>query len=253
MRPVSGLVLATLFLFSCRSAPPPFLELSLGDPQVRQAVGALGELDAARQSLRAEARVTLEGTRGSSFARQLLLLERPGSLRLEVMGLLGQRIAVLASDGESYDLYRAETGRVETAQVHPALLLEVAGVPLPVEDLVQILMGVPPRPLDRLARAKRNEAGDLHLDFSLADGGQQRLSTDPTGRLQALLLRDAEGREQVEVQYLDPSPSEGFAQQVQLIFAAAGLAAEVTFQRWELGPTLDPGLFRLQLVSSTGG
>ena len=62
--------------------------------------------------------------RGSSFARHLLMLERPDRLRLEILGLVGQRVAVLASDGVSFDLYRAETGRVERGPVYPELLGE---------------------------------------------------------------------------------------------------------------------------------
>ena len=243
-----------LLLVGCRTPPTP--SWTPVDPAQREVAAALAGLQrvaAERHALRGQARVSLSDARGSSFARHLVVLARPARLRIEVMGLLGQRIAVLASDGRVYDLYRAETGRIEHGIVHPELLGEVAGVPLPPHELVDLLLGIPPRGLDRPDRAARAPGGSWELAWELAGGGEQRLGLDARGRLMSVSLRDGAGLEEVSVSYAERDQESGLARRVRFRFPGTGLRVEVAFGRVELDPELPPGLFRLQLVSSPGG
>ncbi len=233
--------------------PPPAQSVDPGSAEVREALTRLAALGEARRALRAEARVRLDGATGASFARHLLILERPDRLRLEILGLVGQRVAVLASDGEGYDLYRAETGRVEQGRVHAGLLAEVAGVPLAPADLIALLLGVPPRELGAPQAAERGADGRLALHFELPGGGRQHLLVDADGRLGAVRLEGQGARALVDVGYAEPDPATGFARRVSLSFTSADLQADVEFGRVELDPSLADGLFRLDLVSSPGG
>ena len=97
-----GLALA---LFGCRSAPVAWTPLAADDPRPALRVAALQALAQERHALRATGRVEAEGPAGSGFSKQLLLVERPARLRVEVIGLLEQRVLVLATDGERYELY----------------------------------------------------------------------------------------------------------------------------------------------------
>lgn len=250
------LACALLLLGGCRTAPaPPGETLAPTAPEVQAAIADLAAEVAARSSLRGSARVSLEGARGSSFARHLVVLERPARIRLEVMGLVGQRVAVLATDGERFDLFRAETGQVESGVVHPGLLGEVAGVPLSPEELVAVLLGGLPLPLVEPRTALRGADGRLALSWPARDGETLRAILDAAGRLRALRVGDASGQEHVAVAWEDYRPvgTTSFAHRVELDFASRGLRAEVDFRQIELDPELPEGLFRLELVSSPGG
>src|SRR5690606_24034801 len=89
---------------------------------------ALARAGEARRSLRAVARLAIDGPAGGGRAKQILLLERPARLRVEVLGLLDQRVAVLTTDGAEYRLYRAADRSLTGGPVHDALLWEVAGL-----------------------------------------------------------------------------------------------------------------------------
>lgn len=250
------LAVALLLLVGCRTAPLSIDEsLELDAPEVQVALAALVAQTSARHSLRGSARVSLEGARGASFARHLVLLERPARIRLEVMGLVGQRIAVLTTDGNRFDLFRAETGRVESGLVYPGLLREVAGVPLTPEELVALLLGSPPHPVAPLRTAMRGGDGRLALSWAGPAGETVHAILDAEGLLQALRLDDLAGYERVAVSYADYRPvgTGSFAHHVTLDFGSRGLRAEVDFRNVELDPELPEGLFRLQVVSSPGG
>jgi hypothetical protein len=129
-RAALALVAALLLQMGCRTLPPGAVRLALDDPRPQALLAGWNARAGELRSLRGSARVSLDGVRGASFARQLLAVERPARLRVEVIGLLNQRIAVLATDGEHYDLYRSENGAVESGEIRPGVLWEVAGVPL---------------------------------------------------------------------------------------------------------------------------
>lgn len=250
------LIVALLLLMGCRTAPVPMGEsLDPGAPEVQAALAGLAVQTSARHGLRGSARVSLEGVRGASFARHLVLLERPARIRLEVVGPVGQRIAVLATDGQRFDLFRAETGRVESGPVHPGLLAEVAGVPLAPEELVALLLGSPPQPLGQPRTAVRGGDGRLALSWQGPAGETVHAILDADGRLQMLRLDDSAGSERVAVSYADHRPvgAGSFAHSVTLDFGSQGLRAEVDFRQVELDPELPEGLFRLEVVSSPGG
>jgi hypothetical protein len=131
-------------------------------------------------------------------------------MRVEVMGLMGQRIAVLATDGDHYDLYRAETGGVERGTIHPAILWEVAGVPL-----------------TRPARELRLDSAGRPRHYQVGAGDDALLT--------------AEWDEYKEV------GASAFAHRVELDFPRAGARAEVSFRRVEINPPLPDALFRLDV------
>ncbi|MBW2241874.1 MAG: DUF4292 domain-containing protein [Deltaproteobacteria bacterium] len=253
---VRALAVALVLIVGCRTAPVSVGEtLDPGSAEVQAALATFLGQARAHQSLRGNARIALEGVRGASFARHLVVLERPARVRMEVMGLAGQRIAVLATDGQRFDLYRAETAKVESGLVHPGLLAEVGGVPLTPAELVALLLGAPPVQVGKLKSAVRGADGRLALTWTGPAGEQLTAILAAEGQLQKLRLGDVSGTERVVASYADHRPAEAgsFAHQVTLDFGSQGLRAEVNFRQVELDPELPEGLFRLQLVSSPGG
>jgi len=193
-------------------------------------------------SARATARTEVEGAAGAAFSRQLLLLERPASLRIEVLGLMGQRALVLATDGARYDVFRAGEPQIERGDVHPGVLWETAGIPLTPEAAVAVLLAIPEMPV----------AGDANPEVSWdgASGEAVLGFTEATFRFDgAGLLRGyrwhPDGHDWVVARYDDWRGDERFPYRINLVFPSSGGRVAVSLESVELNPELSRDLFRL--------
>jgi hypothetical protein len=251
---------ATLLLqIGCRTLPSQMEPLAAEDPRPDALLAGWKARADDLRSLRGSARVSLDGARGASFARQLLVLERPARLRVEVLGLLNQRIAVLATDGERFDLYRSESGAVETGEIRPSVLWEVAGVPLTPEEAVAVLLGAPQmeRAGGEIAGAVASADAAVRFEIRGPELHWSVLEFDAQELLSGYQLAGPEGA-LFQARYHDYQDVGGtlFAHRVELDFPFSEVHAEVRFGGIELNPVLPATIFRLELperVSSPPG
>jgi hypothetical protein len=236
-------LLLGLALAGCRTLPAAEHELAADDPRVGVGVAALRALAAERTGLRASARSSSSGPGGGGFSTQLVLAQRPASLRVEVIGLLQQRILVLATDGERYELYRAEGGLREAGPVHPAVLEEVAGLPVTPDAAVSLLLAAPRPPDGPPLRASESESGELALHWP-----EESLVLDAEGRLAALHFRP-DGRDVLHARWSDwrETPGGAFPHRLEVELPEAEGRLALEFRQVELDPELSPELFRLRL------
>jgi hypothetical protein len=247
---VLGLAVLCLAATACQTLPTPGAPLSPADPRPAGLLAALASEREARHAIRASARVSLSGQRGGSFARQLLLVERPARLRVEVIGLVGQRVAVLATDGQRYDLYRSETGLVEHGEIHPGVLYEVAGIPLTPEQAVMLLLGAPETGAASLPNSVRLfPDGAIHVAWR-GGGVDSVLEFDAEGRVRRYAVTVENGAALLRVAYDDYRLVAGvpFAHRVDFDFPRAHSRAEVAFRAVELNPLLSDDLFRIETL-----
>lgn len=249
-----ALALLLAFAFACAGARAPrATPLAPADTRPGALLDALAQTGAARRSLRGVARLAVEGPAGGGRARQILLLERPARLRVEILGLLDQRVAVLTTDGVHYRLYRAEDGSLTGGPVHDALLWEVAGLAVTPEQAVQILLGAPePPPGARLAGGAELADGRVRLDLRVPDRpGTTRLEFDPAGRLIGWARLGAGGEALQEARFGDYRALGGdaFPFTIELADRTTGAEARVHFASVELDPVLAPELFELRVGS----
>jgi hypothetical protein len=241
---------------ACRTPlPPATVVLDGDDPRPVRLLAQLTERTHEIAALRGTARVSVDGQQGASFARQLVLVARPASLRVEVLGVMSQRIAVLATDGERYDLYRAEDGRLESGPVHPAVLVEVAGVPLAPEQAVALLLGAPSGVEGRPQRALELGEGAIRVELVPAQDGLGRsLEFAADGSLRRYTVR-AGSESALEVRWDDyrDLPGGRFAHRISVEFPGVAARAEVSFRSVELNPSLSGELFRLELAGRSAG
>jgi len=230
---------------------PRATPLPAADLRPAALLDALARAGEARRSLRAVARLAVDGPAGGGRAKQILLLERPARLRVELLGLLDQRVAVLTTDGAEYRLYRAEDRSLSGGPVHDALLWEVAGLAVTPEQAVRILLGAPAPPDGaRLTGGTLLADGRLRLDLR-AEGALEttRLEFDPAGRLAGWAALGADGEPLQEARFADYRPlgDDVFPFAVELHDHTTGAFAEVRFASVELNPVLDPSLFELRM------
>ncbi len=247
-----------LIALGCASAPE-VTRLPEGDPRPGAFLAAHAERVAARQGLRARTRVSVRGAHAAPLSRQLLLLERPARMRVEVLGLMGQRTVVLATDGVAYDLFTQASGRVERGPVHPGVLAQVAGLPITPEAAVRLLLGLPALPAAAAPGSARLAGERIALRWSDGEPALLRSAEfDPAGHLRRFEVARAGEGVRLVAQFDDyrELPGGPFAHRVGLHFPAEDAAVEVRFDDVELDPDLPASLFRLEVrgrVSSEAG
>ncbi len=231
----------------------PVQPLPPDDPQPRLLLEDWIERAGERRALRGRARLAVDREDGAIHLRvkQLVLLERPSSLRVEVLGFLNQSHAVLVTDGDHFEVYRARDHSYESGQVDDRLLWNEAGISLSPEEAVAVLLGVPTfEPNLSPSRAVRDGEGRIRIDLTDDEGVlRQRVTFDPAGPLHGFELLDTSGEMLWKAQFREYRDVGGisFAHAISLDVAAGMTHAEISFRAVELNPALSPELFQLRL------
>jgi hypothetical protein len=248
---VLPLAAALLGAAACRSVAPP-TPLPDGDPRPAALLAAWSRAAQSRQALRGRAHLAVDARDGELRlrGRQVLVAERPARLRVEMLGLLGQTVAVLVTDAGRYQFFSAEDRDYQTGPVDDALLWRLVRLPLRPDEAVDLLLGASPG-AEPLALARAHETAESGLTLELADASgavRRRLAFDAAGGLRALEVRDAAGDPLWTARYadfarLDAGPP--FAREISLE-TAGGTRAELSLRDVELDPELPEALFRLE-------
>lgn len=244
-------VVAAVAGFACRTPVPELRPLSPDDPRPARWLAAWAEQAEARHGLRGRARLAVDGGGGALRlrARQVIALERPERLRVEVKTPFDQTVAVLVTDAGRYELLRADDHSYQSGAVHPGLLWETAWLDLAPAEAIELLLAAPApdgTPVPGSARGDRE--GGVQIELSDAEGRlRRRVRFDAAGRLSWLEAFDAAGAERLwRAEYADYAPVDGvpFPHTLRLE-TRAGTRAELTLRDVELNPAFPPGLFKL--------
>ncbi len=241
-------LLAGLLLAACRTLPGAYPPLGPDDPRPAVLLGSLDERAAGRHALRGRAELALESDDLAvpPRSRQVLVLERPDRLRVEILGFLSQTQAVLTTDGGRYEFFVADGQRYESGAIYRGLLWDVARIDLEPREVVELLLGAP-IPDRRLAleRALATPDGGVQLELAgAAAAGRETFVFDAEGRLRRL-RREPEG---LEVRFDDYALVAGtpLAHSLALSLEQTGTRAELSLRDLELNPDLPDALFELR-------
>ncbi|HTY19496.1 MAG TPA: hypothetical protein VMH82_17360 [Myxococcota bacterium] len=245
--------LVTLWALACASAPRE-LPLPASDPRAAALLGGLARDADARRALRGVAQLALDGPAGSGRARQVLVLERPARLRVEVLGVLDQTLLVLTTDGERYRLLRVPERALDSGPVYPDLLRDVAGLAVTPQQAVELLLGVPLPPAGaRIDAASQLPAGGVRVEVAGGDApGRQLFEFDADGRLRRWAQLGPDGAVLREARFDDYRPLAGspFAHEIALVDRVSGAQVRLSFAAVELNPALPAGVFDLPVGGS---
>ena len=248
-RPALALRLASLLALAVACATPRGAQqgapLAKSDPRPAVLLGGLAREAEQRHALRGLAQLAIDGPAGSGRAKQVIVAERPARLRVEVLGVLDQTLAVLTTDGERYRLLRVPERAVDSGLVYPDLLRDVTGLAVTPERAVEILLGVPLPPAgSHLEGAAELPDGALRIDVRGAES-RERLEFDADGRLRGWARLGADGAPLAEARFdgYEPLGASVFAREIGLSDRTSGAQARLRFASVELNPDLSPALF----------
>lgn len=231
---------------ACATARPPLaVPLDPHDARVAAALAQLQRDAETRRGLRGVARVALEGPAGAGRAKQVIALERPSRLRVEVLGLFDQTVALLVTDGARYRLVRER--EVDAGAVHGALLYETTGLAVAPEEAVDVLLATPgARARATVESAAALSDGSLRVVRRRPDSAvREELAFDAASRLRRWTLASSGDAPLLEARFADYRPlgATAFPREVELIDHRSGASARVVWSSLELDPRLPDGLF----------
>ena len=249
------LVVVLGFAFACRTVAPA-VPLSVDDPRPAALLAHWQTVVASRHALRGRARLAVEADAGRLRGRQIVVLERPARLRVEVLGLMNQTAAVITTDGDRFEVFRVGDRSYESGVVHPDLLWREARLALTPEEAVAVLLGAP-APAAGLAPANAVRTHDDRIELDLIDRDgrpRQRAGFDASQRLRSFAVLGDDGGIRWRAGF-DGYAAVGAAQlphAIVLEVTEGGTRAEIELRDLELNPALPAELFRLRAPAAVG-
>ncbi|HWP66426.1 MAG TPA: hypothetical protein VNO26_10980 [Candidatus Limnocylindria bacterium] len=201
----------------------------------------LAGLEARRAAVRSmRARVQIRAGLAQVWAREAVVVERPRAVRVDVLSPLGLALA-LGTDGDRLWVFPPQEGLRYEGPATPENLARFFGTAVTSEDLVDVMLGLPPRRVPAATpRSERLRGGMLRVVVPFADGEQLLDFGGPPAHVR----RAEELRRGSLVMRIDfDDYRDGFPWRVDL-HGADGVAASVRYIQVERNVALDPAVFQ---------
>lgn len=247
-----ALALATVAAaLGCRTLPPA-VPLAADDPRPQALLAAQRESARARRGLRGRARLEVESDARDVHVRGSLILvvERPARLRVEVLGLLGQAVALLVSDGSRYEWFDSRDRSYRSGPIESDLLWRLVRVPLRPDEVVELVLGEPqPRPGLAIRSAWRRGNDEIRVELGDANGVlRERVWFDGAARLRSGEILAGAGATVRQTRFDAWTQQDGvaFPREIAVEFPPLDVRARLSLSDVELNPDAPPELFRIR-------
>lgn len=248
------LFLTLLALLSCRTPLRQGVPLSGDDPRPTQLLDGLEEQARMRTALQGSARLSIEADDLTFSRPQRMAVEKPGRLRVEVLGLFDQVAALVVTRDRFFQFFDARTGRLEEGRVDPEILWRVARIDLSPQEAVGLILGSPSGQKGfRVSDAEEFEDGSTAFNrLDDQDIRRERYVFDELGRLVEIQRMTEEGDLIWQARYSGFRPVKrsgeetiSFAFDIELDFPRVKAEAKLAFKQVSLPETLPDALFEL--------
>lgn len=240
----AAIALVALVLCGCPYAPIDFGPRGrVTDPAV--AIESVRARRAKTTKAQGEAKANVTTPDGSGRITQYVVAEQPDKLHIESISFFNNPVAVVASDGEHFQLLDLENKRFYEGLATPGNLARFVRIAIAPADLVSLLVGVPPL-------LERPDSVTLDVDdkerayvLTLVRGSTTHaLLLDPsTLRPRAITVRDGEGLTSFRAAFDEYEGARDLPKVVRL--ASGDVTVELTWKEREEDPEIDPSAFSL--------
>ena len=242
-------LLACVLATACQTTAPLYTPLPPDDPRAGWLLRRWAEGVNGRESLRAVARLSVDGTGRNPTrlrVRQNVWLSRPSRVRVEIQSPLRTPLGVLVTDGLQYSLDTAD-GIREMGSVHDALLWEVAHLDLTPAEAVILILGFPGMEQNLVpGRSYRGPDGRVRLDLVRADGHLVReIEFDVEGRLARVQTSGVDNVPPQVVEYSDYELVDDVPFAHRVAIESAESRATLVLSLVELNPELPLDTFQV--------
>jgi len=234
-----------------RRALPRISEVPSGLPSAGELLARVEHERTRLRGLRTVADSEISGSEGPIRASEVLLVEPPARLRIEVLSIFG--IAwILATDGEVLDIYSREDDTIYRGTPTPELIAHYLPVPLALDEITELLLGRPPKRdvAEAGAVAWEPETGLLRLTIGLRGGGTETMwFNGAAGLLVRCEERASDGalRFDLRIKAYREVSAALLGSDITIV-GPGGAHVRLAYARSELNPMLSADLFRLRHV-----
>jgi outer membrane lipoprotein-sorting protein len=227
---------------SVTPAPPATL------PSAAELEAVLAKRRDTVHSLRALAHIRYRDLQESNSSREAIVVARPDRLRVEVLSLFGS-VFVLAADDGALTAYARQENTVYRGHASPENLWRYVRLTLPVNDLVDLVLGTPPRRQVKEARVSFDpDTGSIELSQEWAHG-TQIVWFSPTALPLGAEERSPDQQTLWRASFNDYERQNGFAvaTRIALTLPKWQRSLDITLEDIDLNPTLDATVFAVQI------
>jgi hypothetical protein len=242
--PVFGSLILTAvlsMLWGCASLAPRAPQIFPEERRpARELAQALIQRAAELRSLRALAGVYYSGTDGKGSFQEVVLVHRPDRLRLETLSPMGAVLILTASADEITGFHTRE-GVFYRGKSSPENLYRFTQIPLGVEEVTAVLMGLPPAAAEG---EWRNEGPSIGR--ALGGGWKETITFHPYQPLPIRWQRlSPDGKVEMSARFSDfiATPAGQFPLKIVLEAPAQQRRLEITYKEPELNVDLASALF----------
>ena len=217
-------------------------------PTAAELQNTLAARRASLRSLRALARIRYREADDSTSSREALVVARPDRLRIEVLSVFGSMF-VLTADNGRLTAYARQENTVYRGQASAQNLWRYARVALPVNDLVDLVLGTPPaRHAQRTYVSFDRDTGRVGLWQDLDAGAQLAWFSD-TGLPLAAEESDANGRPKWRATFSEYQSHGALpvSTHITLDVPRWKRSLEIALEDVDVNPSLDASIFALQI------
>lgn len=189
-------------------------------------------------SLRTRAR--LRKGAASWWTHQAILVQRPRSIRVDVMSPFGLALA-LGTDGNLLWAYPPQDGVRYEGPATAENLARILGAAIVVDDLVDVLMGLPPlRRPSAAPQLTTTPEQEYRLTVPLTGGAQHLWFR---GNPLALVRADETRADQTDFQVTFGEHEAGFPRTIEVVVPSTGATVTLRYDQVEPNAALDPTVF----------
>jgi hypothetical protein len=234
-----------LVIASCSTVVPPAPEPQVSGKrwEAGELIESLAQRRAQVRSLRSLARLDYAGPDGKGNVQEAVLVQRPDRLRLETLTFLGAVLIVTVDDREIIG-YHPREGIFVRGRPTTANLLRYTQIPLRIDDITALLLGLPPVDSKQPSRQEENA-----LVFSSAGRKHDALTFDAPTPVPTKWERfDDAGAVEMSARFLDyiNTVAGQFPSRIQIEAQSQRRKLEIRYQEPEFNVSLAPEVFTQQ-------